>query len=36
VSGNAGAECKLKINSDNTVDGQCNQTGGSLFVVYSN
>ncbi len=24
----AGAECKLKINQDNTVDGQCNQTGG--------
>jgi hypothetical protein len=36
VSGTAGAECKLKINADNTVDGQCNQTGGSLFVVYNN
>jgi hypothetical protein len=36
VSGTAGAECKLKINSDNTVDGQCNQTGGTLFVVYNN
>jgi hypothetical protein len=36
VSGTAGAECRLKINADNTVDGQCNQTGGSLFVVYNN
>jgi hypothetical protein len=36
VAGTAGAECKLKINPDNTVDGQCNQTGGSLFVVYDN
>jgi hypothetical protein len=35
VSATAGAECKLKINPDNTVDGQCNQTGGSLFVVYN-
>jgi hypothetical protein len=36
VSATAGAECKLKINPDNTVDGQCNQTGGSLFIVYNN
>jgi hypothetical protein len=36
VSGTAGAECKLRINADNTVDGQCNQTGGTLFVVYNN
>ena len=35
VSATAGAECKLKINPDNTVDGQCNQTGGSLFAVYN-
>ena len=35
VSATAGAECKLKINPDNTVDGQCHQTGGSLFVVYN-
>ena len=35
VNATAGAECKLKINPDNTVDGQCNQTGGSLFVVYN-
>jgi hypothetical protein len=36
VNGTAGAECKLKINSDNTVDGQCSLTGGNLFVVYNN
>ncbi len=36
VAGTAGAECKLKINSDNTVDALCNQTGGNIFVVYTN
>jgi hypothetical protein len=36
VAGTAGAECKLKINSDNTVDAECNQTGGNIFVVYNN
>jgi hypothetical protein len=35
VNATAGAECKLQINPDSTVDGQCNQTGGSLFVVYN-
>jgi hypothetical protein len=34
VSGTAGAECKIKINSDTTVDGQCKQTGGTLYVIY--
>lgn len=32
----AGATCKAKINSDNTVDGQCNLTGGIMYVVYHN
>lgn len=32
----AGATCKAKINSDNTVDGQCNLTGGTIYVVYHN
>jgi hypothetical protein len=32
----AGATCKAKINSDNTVDGQCNLTGGTMYVVYHN
>jgi len=34
VSGTAGAECQIKINSDNTVDGQCKETGGMLYVIY--
>jgi hypothetical protein len=34
VSGTVGAECKIKINADNTVDGQCTQTGGVLYVIY--
>jgi hypothetical protein len=34
VSGTAGAECKIKINSDNTVDGLCKQIGGMLYVIY--
>ncbi|HKS73141.1 MAG TPA: hypothetical protein VJQ82_08085 [Terriglobales bacterium] len=32
----AGATCRAKINSDNTVDGQCNLTGGTIYVVYHN
>lgn len=36
VAGTAGAECKVKVNSDNTVDGQCTLTGGTLYVVYQN
>jgi hypothetical protein len=32
----AGATCKARINSDNTVDGQCNLTGGTLYVVHHN
>ena len=35
VAGTAGAECKLKINADNTVEAQCNQTGGNFFVVFT-
>jgi hypothetical protein len=34
VSGADGAECKIKINADNTVGGQCKQTGGVLYVIY--
>lgn len=32
----AGATCKAKINPDNSVDGQCNLTGGTMYVVYHN
>ena len=31
-----GATCKAKINSDNSVEGQCNLTGGTMYVVYHN
>lgn len=36
VSATAGAQCKVKLNPDNTVEGQCNLTGGTLYVVYTN
>jgi hypothetical protein len=36
VAATGGAECKVKINPDNTVDGQCNLTGGTFYVVYQN
>ncbi len=34
VAATAGAECRVKINLDNTVDAQCNLTGGMLYVAY--
>jgi hypothetical protein len=34
LSGGSGSECRIKINSDNTVDAYCNQTGGKIYVVY--
>jgi len=34
VSGAGGGECKLRLNSDRTLDAQCNQAGGTVFVVY--
>jgi len=36
VSATAGAECKVRLNPDNTVDGLCNLTGGTLYVVFQN
>ena len=36
LSGTAGAECRVKINPDNSVDGQCNQIGGTLYVIFRN
>jgi hypothetical protein len=32
----SGIECNAKINSDNTVDAQCNFSGAALYVVYRN
>jgi len=34
VSGAGGGECKLRVNSDRTIDAQCNQAGGTVFVVF--
>jgi hypothetical protein len=34
VRGAGGGECKLKLNSDRTLDAQCNQAGGTVFVVF--
>lgn len=34
VASTGGAECRVKINLDNTVDSQCNLTGGMLYVAY--
>jgi hypothetical protein len=36
VAATAGAECKIKLNPDSTVDSQCNLTGGTLYVIYRN
>jgi hypothetical protein len=36
VAGTTGADCKAKINSDNTVDAQCKLAGAALYVVYRN
>jgi hypothetical protein len=35
LSGTAGAECKVKINPDHSVNAQCNQ-GGTLYVIFRN
>jgi len=34
IRGASGGECKLKLNSDRTVDAVCTQAGGTVFVVY--
>jgi hypothetical protein len=34
IRGAGGGECKLKLNLDRTVDAQCNQAGGTVYVVY--
>ena len=34
IRGSGGGECKVKLNADRSVDAVCNQTGGSMFVVY--
>lgn len=34
IRGAGGGECHLKLNSDRTLDAQCNQAGGTVFVVF--
>jgi hypothetical protein len=34
IRGAGGGECKLKLNSDRTLDALCNQAGGTVFVVF--
>jgi hypothetical protein len=34
IAATGGAECKVTLNHDNTVDGQCNLTGGTFYVIY--
>ncbi|HVO81521.1 MAG TPA: hypothetical protein VMT28_12370 [Terriglobales bacterium] len=36
IAATGGAQCKVTLNHDNTVDGQCNLTGGTFYVVYHN
>jgi hypothetical protein len=34
VRGAGGGECQLRLNGDRTLDAQCNQAGGTVFVVF--
>jgi hypothetical protein len=34
IRGAGGGECKLHLNAHRTVDAQCNQAGGTVYVVY--
>ena len=34
IRGAGGGDCKLKLNSDRTLDALCNQAGGTVFVVF--
>jgi hypothetical protein len=36
VTATMGAECKIKIDPDSSVESQCNLTGGTLYVIYHN
>ncbi|MBZ5704984.1 MAG: hypothetical protein LAN63_06490 [Acidobacteriia bacterium] len=36
IAATGGAQCKVTVNHDNTVEGQCNLTGGTFYVVYQN
>jgi hypothetical protein len=34
IRGAGGGECKVRLNSDRTLDAECNQAGGTVFVVF--
>jgi len=34
IRGTSGGECRLRLNSDRSVDALCNQAGGTMLVVY--
>ena len=34
IRGTSGGECKLRLNPDRTLEAQCSQAGGTVFVVY--
>lgn len=36
IMSTGGGECKIKVNADNSVDGQCSLTGGTMYVVHRN
>lgn len=36
IMSTGGGECKIKVNTDNSVDGQCSLTGGTMYVVHRN
>jgi hypothetical protein len=36
IMSTGGGACQIKVNPDNTVDGQCSMTGGTMYVAYRN
>jgi hypothetical protein len=36
IMSTGGGECRIKVNSDNSVDSQCSLTGGTMYVVHRN
>jgi hypothetical protein len=36
IMSTGGGECRIRVNADNSVDGQCSLAGGTMYVVYRN
>jgi hypothetical protein len=36
IMSTGGGECRIKVNVDNSVDGQCSLAGGTMYVVHRN